>query len=416
MLLPLMITVVAFLIEGYEILPQKDQFEVDEIIYNLKDKKVIRTIDVSSEQKKDIGFRNIPIDRTDGIAINLTIPDKLWKKYRVSRGFSKVNPVKTKWRDAKISINDFPERQALIRVHGWSSAQVDRKSFYIDLLSFQKITEKIRVRKFFLLNMANDPYNFKMKFSYQLLSKFGLFPSYNQFVVLDINGSSQGLYLMVERPEDAIKRVFPNVISVFRTRLNNNIEPYYLKPDYDCWRLLDKFQKVFSMNNFENQAELIEDIVDMESYLYLLAFNSLLQNGDTVDELFLYETKPSEQEKARLKFAAWDYDELQTEPMHSELKHKSPLIWGGSRIDAMIVENPVLYSRYKIILKKFLTEILTEKHLSKELEKVSGLLDGIDTGLDEQKAKRLERNIEVSKFKQTLFNRRSFLIEELNKN
>ena len=66
--------------------------------------------------------------------------------------------------------------------------------------------------------MIFDPYFFKMRFSYKLLHAVDLFPSYHQFVALKVNGKSQGLYLLVERPQDSIVRTKKEVMDVYRRR------------------------------------------------------------------------------------------------------------------------------------------------------------------------------------------------------
>ena len=142
----------AFFLEGSAFFLQKDRALNEETPYGLKDKKLLRTVKkVPSYHDPHYEFRNTAIDRP-GVLIRLNIPQETLQKFKKARGFSRVNPVKTKWKDVQVTINNFSERPALMRVHGWSSAQVDRKSFNVDLLSFQKFRDNFRLRKFYLLN------------------------------------------------------------------------------------------------------------------------------------------------------------------------------------------------------------------------------------------------------------------------
>lgn len=119
-----------------------------------------------------------------------------------------------------ISFARGPDRPAMLRIRGATTRRSDRKSFLVTLFDAQRFSE-IKLGKFLLLNMLFDPSAFEMYVSYRLLAELGLFPSYFQYASVFINGIPQGLYLLVERPEDAIRRNSSTVVSVIRPNGRN---------------------------------------------------------------------------------------------------------------------------------------------------------------------------------------------------
>lgn len=55
--------------------------------------------------------------------------------------------------------------------------------------------------------------------------------------------------------------------------------------------------------------------LNLEQYLLWLAFNSLFENGDSRNELYLFEERAADVEWGRLGMVAWDFDDVQEEPI-----------------------------------------------------------------------------------------------------
>jgi spore coat protein CotH len=207
------------------------------------------------------------------------------------------------------------------------------------------------------------------------------------------------------------------VVSVFRKRRGRgNFEAKYIEPGSEAWVILDQLQRVHDIENHETQAQRYDELFDLDSYMKWLAFNSLVQNADSDDELFLYELREDMEEMGQLKIMAWDYDDLQMDPAHPQYVHEDPLMWAAeSQFAVQIIRNPVLYTRYKQVMKQLLTEHLTETHLSQSLAQVKQVLDSIDTGLAllQQTQTRNKRDMLMQQFEVRLLQRRAQLMEQV---
>ncbi len=418
MLFPTVLLGIGLLLEKHRLFLPEGYVTPSVSAVALDDPKIRRTMTGSSGTPAS--FRHLArlnaVDRP-GMVFRFEIPDRVWHEYKVSRGAHM--PAKLKWEDACLAIGEGPTFRVLVRVHGQGTTLFDRKSFVVNLLSSQQFTDDFRERKLFLLNLAYDPYGFEMRFCFVLAKEMRMFPSYNQFATVYVNGDPQGLYLAVERPEDAIRRTTKGVVSVLRKSTQERWEEKYAAPGVGARDILAKLVSSQRIADHEVQAHRYEELIDLKTYLKWLAFNSLMQNGDNIDELFAFEVRKSKEQMGRLGIVAWDYDDLQEEPAHPRQVHDDPLMWAAeAAIDEQIIRNPVLYSRFTNVLRELLNEHLTEAHLRRTLADVKRVLDSIDTGLSlpEQKQVSSERNLAMQQFEVRLLRRRAELLQLVDAN
>lgn len=381
----------------------------------IDDPKITRTVNtyIGDPEKYKHPSKREPVDRK-GIRFKFSMSPVMEELYRNSRGHSIFeNPAKADWRDAALSINDHPEYNILMRVRGAMSAKTDRKSFVINLFSSQQLTRKIKVRKLFLLNLYADPYGFKNRLCFTLLGQLGLFPSYHQFAVVSINGHPQGLYLAVERPEDAIRRSVPDVVAILRQGYYA-FETKYIEPGTDPRAIHKRLRRIHAIRDNETQAVAYGRILNLDLYLKWLAFNSLFQNGDSFGEIFWYEVRKKKSDPGRLHLMAWDYDDIQQPQPEESLD--DPLMWGArNEIDFQITRNPILYARYQKIMMELLSEVLKVTVLTENIDAIVKVLDDIDTDMPlEYKIKlKSDRTFVIEEFKNRLVRRRTELLEIL---
>ena len=381
----------------------------------IDDPKIVRTAKIHQHEMTKIKHdaKLTSIDR-QGVVFRFSMPDAMAELFHKSRGrtvFS--NPAKARWREALLRINDLPEFKVLMRVRGAMSTKIRKKSYHVNLMTSQALTPRIAARKVFLLNMYTDIYGFKMAFSYDVLNRLGLFPAYHQFAVVYINGEPQGLYLLLERPEDAIKRSVKNVVAVQRQRFYY-LETKYAAPDTDPLAVHKQLRNIHDIKDEKKQVVEYEKHIDLDLYMKWLAFNSLVQNGDTFDEIFWYEVRKEKETVGRLRLMAWDYDEIPCEqPEESE---KNPFMWGArNAIDRQIATNRILLNRYRRIMYNQLTQFLTTSYLTKKIDSIQRILDGIETGLppEEERTLRMGREKAVQAFIGEMLKRREALLGEL---
>mgnify|MGYP001551112997 CR=1 FL=1 len=284
-----------------------------------------------------------------------------------------------------VSFDDSKKVRATIKAHGRSTLEYDKKSFALRL-HHNFLTTKVWLDKFFLLSLVTDEHGFEMFFCNQILARMRLFPNHFQFVRLSINGKDQGLYLLIERTEDAIRRSWPNVLAIYRRRTRQ------------------KFEKVWLRNENEKVNEKETFDIDLNGYMHWLAFNSLIRNRDILDELFLYKVRTPAKPNGFWKPVAWDYDDTMRQQKNSAFS--SPVLYGcESEWDCQINSSPRLFSRYCMILKRLLTLFLTPEALKRRLMFCYAELQQIDPRSDRKRA--------IEEYLNQLLSRRAELLNKL---
>ena len=273
--------------------------------------------------------------------------------------------------EASFAFDGNPTGRGSLRVRGKSSRRTERKSFTVELVRPQRFGP-VRLKRFLLLNLLFDPGGFEMYTCFSILEELGLFVSHFQHVSLWINGDSEGLYLLVERSDDALERAVPDLQGVYRPR-RAGVDIEYGVPRPNPHTLVNEFVTLaFKEQSFEAQAMDAERLMDLEQYFRWLAFNALFENGDSRHELFYYEVD------GQLSLVAWDYDDVQAPPIRPAEAASDPLLYAAEMsFDFLVRDNPVLYRRYRATMARFLDE-LGEVELARRLRETRELLDGID--------------------------------------
>lgn len=335
-----------------------------------------------------------------GLPVYLTMTERQWSRFQYA---TKRTPRSRQ--EIFVGFGDGMPRTAVASIHGWSTQSTRRKSYSIRLFKEQRMSEACELQKFFLINMLYDKGTFRMRFSYRLLSDLGLFPGYQDYVPVYVNGTPQGVYLLVERPEDAIRRTHPEATAIIRRRWHETPEVKYAAPQADpdkAYRQLLHAHK--SLQGEELVAE-YERLLHLDTYLLWLAFNSLTRNGDSLDEVFFYAVPGAR--GPRFDIMAWDYDDIMKPPAHRMALQDSLLYASESVLDAAIQGNRVLYARFQDTLRQLLHGLLPEERLLAELEKVRLEVEALTTGLPDGRieAERNLRLVEMQKFSAELLAR-----------
>lgn len=274
-----------------------------------------------------------------------------------------------------------------LRTRGESAQRYRRKSFSVFLdrdagISHHDLSRNKDLERFKLIAMAMDYTYIENRVGFGLLEKLGLMPLLFSYAELKINGSTEGLYLLVEDPEEYFVETGAEVI--IRRGYNHRIDDleyqpgyHYLKPAYYEGRYHEIYD---SLAYLEGEAlfHYLDQRLNMESYFRKMAVDYLLRNGDYTDELYLYsQIKDS---LARFEIIPWDYDDL-----FSDKPHEVGTSWGtgsiyGKRyygteeevrevtgdqliysieddLDYTIATDPVLAAHYALTLQNFLQEI-----------------------------------------------------------
>ncbi len=276
-----------------------------------------------------------------------------------------------------VIINGDSIRSDEIRTRGQSSLLFRRKSFSFKLQSKATFTHGGReesLRKFFTLNLAMDRYYSNNRLAFEMMEKAGLFNLFYSFCEININGKSEGIYMVVERPEDwavrkkkspiLIRRGYGHVID--KAEINRSFPRKTIRTFKSNYRAIYS-----SLNKYEgeNLYNALTAILDLDSYMKWMAFNFLVRNRDYSDEVHFY----ADTTDNRFRIIPWDYDDLFATAPHEGLAESREVL--GNRLvfsaedllDRKIASDKFLYNKYLLQFRDLLNR-LTPGFIRKVLE------------------------------------------------
>lgn len=342
----------------------------------------------------------------DAVQLEHLARTKDWSDKRVKKKFH-----------VPIAFDGGPARAARIKVHGDSTLKKDRKSLAVDLFDTKLLGGSVALPRFFLIALQNDPGEHRMIYCYSLLAELGLFPNFFAPVTVYINGDPQGIYLLVERSADAIIRAHPETVSVFRRTGRSSVAAKFERAVPDPRMTMIRLKRAYEETEGEDARRAFEQLLNLDQYCTLLAFNSLVKNRDSSDEIFFYELRASGSGSGVMNLTAWDFDDIMRPPKGRREAIDDDLLYAAeSDLDKAIKSDDALYERFRSTFARLIEEEWTEAHLMETLDRVHVMLDGIDAGFDEEtaKAKLAERDAMIAEFRRLLLARRAELVEILS--
>jgi len=280
----------------------------------------------------------------------ISIPDNSYKALRSSRGRKlSISKVQLIFND-----DDIPVKS--IKIRGKTSLYYPKKSFTLKLkdhLTIKTSDGSMSLKDYYLLSLSMDK-NYVLNYTaYSLLKSLEIFDLGFNYCEVLINNETQGIYLIIERPEDYAFKTAKSPVLIRRgfnheiDKIELNDKEYSGKSNY----FRKKFNHVYSLCNRYSGKELYDSLncyIDLSQYMRWLGFNYLVRNGDYTDELFLYYDSATE----KFKIIPWDYDDLFAASPH-EGKEARRTVQGGQfifssedRLDKTIISDRYLYSRY----------------------------------------------------------------------
>jgi spore coat protein H len=272
-----------------------------------------------------------------------------------------------------------------VHVRGNNSLKFKRKSLSVELektITIHTGQKKTHLKKFNLLNLSMDKHLWHNRWSDLNMETIGLFPLYNSYCTVWINDQPQGIFLLVEKPQQVkAKLKSPYML---RRGPNHTISDEYFEDEEK--ESAKKYRKQFysmysdiSTLSDDNLAKQLSQRINLDNYFQFLAFNYLVMNGDYADEVFFY-IEPKNQ---WFEVIPWDYDDILRPVPHEgrTLRNKEfsdkKLFSLEESLDRAIAGNVPLYHRYEQSLKNLLLTLdstaLTETahQVIRELEQIS---------------------------------------------
>lgn len=257
-----------------------------------------------------------------------------------------------------MKISGEPVEVEEMKTRGKSSAFFYRKSFNVqlkDAYSFKGPGGKKKMKHFYLLAQAMDTHYFRNHFAFSMMRELGVADFYFQYAELSINGHSEGIYLVIERPYDVALRDQDAPV-VYRRLESRRIDKEKSGKKVPK-SLLKKSKKAFLSipdfcHNLTGDAlyDSLSSHLDLDDYFSWLAFNYWAMNGDYTDEVCYY-IQPDHR-PLRFGIVPWDFDDLLTQAPHEgmDLRNRrlgDALIYSSEDLlDRTIAADSVVYGHY----------------------------------------------------------------------
>lgn len=257
-----------------------------------------------------------------------------------------------------------------INTRGQTTLYFRRKSYSFSLKSEASFrhgekTESFKI--FFVLSLSMDKYYSRNRLAYEMMAASQFFDLFYSFCELQINGQSEGICMVIERPEDwAMKKKDSPLL--IRRGYNNNLNKIKTgkKTERDeAKKYKGYFRQIYrSLNKYEGEElyKSLSNWLDMDVYMKWLAFNFFVRNGDYTDEVYFFVDPGTN----KFSIIPWDYDDLFSAAPHEGNVESRKLL--GDKLffstedllDKKIVTDPYLYKIYLIQFGELMNQLTTD--------------------------------------------------------
>jgi len=301
------------------------------------------------------------------ISLDISSPDYESIKAVTGREIS-VNP-------RLLIINNDTLTAEEVSTRGQTTLFYRRKSYSFDLqseASFHHGKKTKKFKRFYLLGLSMDRNYANNRLAFEMMETSKLFHLFYAYCDLRINGQSEGVCMILERPEDwAMKRKDSPLL--IRRGYNNSMDKFKAGNTADK-EMIKKYRANFreiyrSLDKYEGE-ELYRTIsawLETDVYMKWLAFNYFIRNGDYTDEVYFFVDPGT----GKFNVIPWDYDDVFSAAPH-EGYEESRKITGDKLffsaedlLDKKIVTDPYLYKMYLVQFEELLNELSPDvlKHI-----------------------------------------------------
>lgn len=374
-------------------------------------------------------LRLLPPDQEVYHEIEVNIPAKDLVDFRTSRGL-KLSTV-----PKKMSFDKAPLVASNMKLRGKTSLKFRRKSYRIELgeaFTFKTLQGAKPLKDFHLLSLTMDHGYFGNRLAFDCLRELGLCDLYYSFVDLQINGQTEGLYCLIQRPEDYAIEDKGSPYVLRRSAVDFVLADYKLAKGQDSvvktqadaayQGLMDAAKTMEG----EAQFEYLKTHLNLDAYCTWLALNTWFQNGDYTDEILFY----VEPNKTPIRFGIipWDFDDVFATAPHEDWPRRNAalgeklLFSSEVGLDRCIANNPQLYDFYlkkmKALLER-LDEARLREHFATIYQEIYPYFKRMSilemTQYDRQKTTSLTRlEMQMNESFQFLIKRRGKLLGMIN--
>jgi len=344
-------------------------------------------------------------------------------------------------KNLELIYNSVPTEVKRLKTRGKSALKFRRKSYSVSLEQAIEIQHHDGIKskmltKFKLLALPQDYTYIENRIAFGIMEDAGIFPLIFRYVELRLNGGPQGIYLLLEDPEEFSQDEGSEYI-LRRGYDHRNEDPNYKKQSYKKpeQEYEERFLELYSMlADLEGEAlyDMAAERINLEQYFLKMGIDFLLKNGDYTDEIFLYAL--INEDTIQYHLIPWDYDDI-----FSEVPHETIVTWGmgtvfGERIynsvadiqeeigdkivysieddlDYAIARDPYMYEHYENTIKEFFASI-DDQYLDDLFDQISQELSPYYTDKMLVKMSRSDsRRSSFSKWEKNMTDKHLFLQE-----
>ena len=285
------------------------------------------------------------------------------------------NPLKTgdnlEFKNIAVHINESNTVAKSIKVRGTTSLYYRRKSYTFkltDKLPFYNLSDTFKLKKFYTVSLSMDKNYVRNAISYNILSLFDFSIPFYSYATLNLNGSSEGIYMVFYPPPDYAMDYCGSEF-VLRRGYHSSIKKSYSK---DLSKKMEreyrrKFSEIYSgIIRKYHSRQLFDSLsarMDLNNYFDWLIYNYIFKNGDYTDEVYFY----WDSSKNKFKTIPWDFDDLLMAIPHEgnisrSSKLKDKLMYSmEDKLDVAIALDPYVYNEYVIEFMNFLNKFNPEQ-------------------------------------------------------
>lgn len=299
----------------------------------------------------------------------------------------KDKPEKYTFAESQFKLNNTP---AIIveemETRGQGSIAYRRKNFGLKLS--QKIQlGRVEAKKLNLLSMSADPGYISSRLGLmtaEVLNIGKALPS--EYVEVKINGKTNGLYAIVQKPKAAMSDISPYVVRRgYKSRfaheeaeISKKITPAQTE---EIKAVADSIYTDVATKKDATLFNSLKQKMDIDAYMRWMSMNSLYTNGDFPDEIFFYvDGDMYKQGKIFFRVMPWDFDDL-FKPMHAvatnateaaKPENKDSILYSyEDRLDrSFSPSNVYMYSQLKFAMLDVLVNRLTQSQTDKLLTQI----------------------------------------------
>lgn len=184
--------------------------------------------------------------------------------------------------------------QATAHFRGNGSIRCDRKSMVIQLDGPARyLLTDSAVDEFTLISMCDDSAYVYAPTAFRVFSE-DLFSLKMRFVELVIDGTTRGVYMLLEKPREELVRDSARVSSVLRRDYPQNGSDFFEVEYSDTEDInapavrYSQFSSKIGSLSGDQLIATARNYLDLDQYLSYLAHQSILRSGDYIDELYFY--------------------------------------------------------------------------------------------------------------------------------